>query len=482
MFDLDQGLRTQPRNLEAERAVIGSCLIDNSVLAEVCDLLEPADFFDPPNRDAFEAVKTMQAHGDPVDILLLAEALRNRGLYEQAGGQGYLASLVEQVSTSGSALYYAGIVKEKSLRRQLIAAGGMMVNDCFDETRSTDDVIQAAEKSVFDVARGRQEGHFTSLSDAANGALGQLTAKIADRSFGLGVSTGFPDVDHKLHGLQSGSLIILAARPAMGKSALAMNIALNVAMGKGAGRYGGERSGVLVFSLEMSAEQLATRLIGSESRVELSKVYSGDIASGSEEWVRLNKTVGALSELDLEIDDSSMLTIAELRARVRRFAARRTGRHLASGHHPLGLVVVDYLQLLSGVKNLDNKVHEIGEISRGLKAIAREFDVPVLALSQLSRAVELRTDRRPQLSDLRDSGAIEQDADQVCFLYRESYYRNGDQSVDPADGPDLTAALLDVAKNRSGATGAVNLRFFREYTRFESYMDDNKYGPCPDNK
>lgn len=481
MNDFDRPTRLTPQNTEAERAVLGSCLLDPNVISEVCDLLTSDDFFDPANHDVFDAIVSLREASRPVDLVTLTDELRNRGLYEQIGGQGYLGSLMDEVATSGSAVYYAGIVREKSLRRMLITAGGQVVNFGFDEGTATDDVLQKAEQTVFDVARGRQEGNFTPLSMATTDAMrtiGDKREKGVDAY--LGLSTGYADLDAKMHGLQPGALIILAARPAMGKSALAMNIAVNVAKGVAAGArgqgYGGHQMSVLVFSLEMSAEQLATRLIAGESRVPLGKVFNGNL--DTVEWTKINQATGVLSAVDLEIDDSSNLTIAQIRARVRRFASLRARTNAESTKHPLGLVVVDYLQLISGMRNYDSKVHEIGEISRGLKSIAREFNVPVLALSQLSRAVELRPDHRPQLSDLRDSGSIEQDADQVCFLYRPSYYQDEDKqnTLDPGERAgkknDPTWALLDIAKNRSGPTGQVDLRFFREITRFDSYQED----------
>lgn len=448
----DEVTRLPPHSTNAEQALLGACLLNPQCLDEICDLLFADDFYSADHKATFEAISQLHFAHLPVDALTVAEKLKQNGLFDQVGGQGFIAGLLDSVASVGSESHYASIIKEKSLRRKLISTSGAIVQDSFNEEKNTDQVLEEAERSIFDVIRGRTAGSFVKISSALQGSIEALEQAYANKGRNLtGISSGFYGFDRLTNGLQRGALNILAARPAMGKSALALNIATHVALR--------EHLPVLIFSLEMSANQLATRMLGALAGVNLQKLIHG--SCNPEEWDQLVQAGAKLSGLNIEIDESSFLTIAEARARCRRFAARNDNK--------LGLVVVDYLQMVGGVRNLDNKVQEIGEVSRGLKGIAREFDVPVLALSQLSRAVEARQDKRPQLSDLRESGAIEQDADVVCFLYRKAYYQEKESQVDPAKQVEIdNTAQLDIAKHRSGPTGIVNLLFRKELTKFEN--------------
>lgn len=435
--------RLPPCSLDAERAVIGACIIDRDALTEVTEVLSPDDFYDLNHRDVFDAICTMVRENRPVDLLTLSTELKDRGLYDKLGGQSFLASVIDSVPTAANADYHARIVHEKSLRRRLISAGNTIVRMAYAEDRQVDDILEEAERLIFEVSKQRNEATFQSVAEIMGPTFKRIEEAYQNEGNTItGIETGFAGLDRITGGLQRGALNIIAARPAMGKTALALNIGTNIALNT--------KLPVLVFSLEMSASQLVQRLLGSQARINIHDLITGGFAQG--DWNKLTQAAGDLTKAPLYIDDSSLLTPAELKARARRFSAR---------HGALGLIVVDYLQLMSLSRQTDSKQQEVAEISRNLKAIARELNVPVIALSQLSRAVESRTDRRPQLSDLRDSGAIEQDADVVGLLYRESYYaKDEEQQKD-------SSAKLDIAKHRSGPTGTVNLVFLREYTRFE---------------
>ena len=430
--------RLPPSNLDAERAVLGACLLDREALVDVTEFLSPEDFYDLNYRDVFNVIADMVKTSRPVDMLTLSAELQNRGLLEKLGGQAFLAAVIDSVPTAANAAYHARIVRDKAIHRRLISAGNAIVRMGYDESKDLSELLEDAERFVFEVSRQRNEANFKSLRDVMPSTFNKIEEAFNREDTGI---------DRLTSGLQRGALNIIAARPSMGKTALAMNIARNVAVKA--------QLPVLVFSLEMGAEQLALRLLGAEARMNLQELVNGSFARG--DWKDLQDAASILSEAPLYIDDSSILSTIELKARARRFKAK---------HGDLGLIVVDYLQLMSASRAMDSKQNEVAEISRGLKAIARELEVPVIALSQLSRAVESRNEKTPQLSDLRDSGAIEQDADLVARLYRESYY-----AKDP-EGRSDNSASLDIAKNRNGPTDKVRLVFLREYTRFE----DMAYG------
>ena len=435
--------RLEPCNLDAERAVLGSCLIDREVMATITSIVSPEDFYDLNYRDVFRTMVDMTARGKKVDQLTLCDELGNVGMLDKLGGQPFIVSLVDSVSTSANADYYARIVCEKALHRRLIDAGKSLVRMGYDESREMNELLEDAERMIFEISKSRNESHIIPLQDIIQPAIDKIgEAYNREDSRITGIATHFRGLDRLTSGLQRGALNIIAARPSMGKTALALNIARNVAVR--------EKLPVLLFSLEMSAEQLVMRFLGSESRVNLQELINGAFAEG--DWHSLTDAAGVLYDAPIFIDDSSILSTIEMKARARRFKAL---------HEDLGLIVVDYLQLMSPARTTDNKANDVAEISRSLKAIARELDVPVIALSQLSRAVESRVDKKPQLADLRDSGAIEQDADLVGMLYRASYYASDDA------GRNDSSASLNIAKNRNGPTQEIQLVFLREYTKFE---------------
>nr|WP_321499750.1 replicative DNA helicase [uncultured Dethiosulfovibrio sp.] len=444
--------RLPPRNLDAERAVVGSCLMDRDVLIQVTEILSPDDFYDLNYRTAFEILTEMSHDDRPVDSLTFLEELSRKGLSEKLGGQAFVVTVMDSVPTTANADYHARIVRDKAILRRLIAAGSAIVRMGYSEDRDIEELLEDAERSIFEVSRQRNEVNFKRVSEVIGPAFRQIEEQFhRSEQTVTGVMTGFDDLDRLTGGFQPGSLNILAARPSMGKTALALNLARNVAVKS--------NLPVLIFSLEMGADQLVQRMLGSEARVNIQDLRTGNFAK--EDWEKLTAAAGRLTKAPIYIDDSSVLTTTEMRARCRRFKAR---------YNALGMIVVDYLQLMSMARRIESKQQEVSEISRGLKAIARELEVPVLSLSQLSRAVESRTDKRPQLSDLRDSGAIEQDADLVALLYRESYY---EKDVAPDQQDD--SAVLDIAKHRNGPTGVVHLMFLRQHTRFESKSSVDRF-------
>lgn len=435
--------RLPPSNLEAERAVLGACILDREALTDVTEFLSPEDFYDLNYRDVYNVILEMTRSGRPVDMLTLGAELTDRHLLEKLGGQSFLAAIVDSTPTAANAVYHARIVRDKAIHRRLITAGNAITRMGYDESSDISQLLEDAERLIFEVSRTRNESNFRSVAEVMKPTFDRIQEAFSREDSGLtGITSGFSGIDRLTSGLQRGALNIIAARPSMGKTALAMNIARNVAVKT--------KLPVLVFSLEMGAEQLVMRLLGAEARLNLQDLINGTFAQ--QDWRTLTEAANVLSESPLYIDDSSILSIVEMKARSRRFKAR---------HGELGLIVVDYLQLMNSSRAMDNKQNEVAEISRGLKAIARELDVPVIALSQLSRAVESRNVKTPQLSDLRDSGAIEQDADLVGLLYRESYYASD------LEGRGDNSASLDIAKNRNGPTDKVPLVFLREYTRFE---------------
>ncbi|MGI6076258.1 MAG: replicative DNA helicase [Pyramidobacter sp.] len=435
--------RLPPSNLDAERAVLGSCILDREVSLNLSEVLQPDDFYDLNYRDVFNVIADMVKAGRPVDQLTFIDELKKRGLFDKLGGQAFIAAIVDSVPTSANAEYHARIVRDKAIHRRLINAGNAIVRMGYDESRELSELLEDAERLIFEVSRTRNEANFKSMRDVMKTAIQNIEDAFKSENDGItGISCGFTEIDRLTSGLQRGALNIIAARPSMGKTALAMNIARNVAVR--------QKLPVLVFSLEMSAEQLATRLLGAESRMNIQELVNGSFAE--RDWKPLQVAASVLIESPLYIDDSSVLTPIELKARSRRFKAK---------FGELGLIVVDYLQLMTPSRSTDNKANDVAEISRSLKAVARELDVPVIALSQLSRNVENRDNKTPQLSDLRDSGAIEQDADLVGMIYRPSYYAKDEE------GRQDNSASVNIAKNRSGPTGEAHLVFLREYTRFE---------------
>jgi replicative DNA helicase len=435
--------RVPPQNTGAERAVLGACLLEQEALGHAVEHLAPDDFYDLNHRSAFEVMVDMFGANRPVEMVTFSDELMKKGLFDKLGGQPFFASIVAEVPTTANIEFHVNIVKEKSVRRRLIDAGNHIVRLGYSTDIENAMALDEAERAVFEIAQHNDKVDFRPVRDILGGTFAKIEEQY--RRSGAQVSgfdSGFMDLDSLTGGFQPGSLNIIAARPSMGKTALALNMA----------QFGGGKAGdsVLIFSLEMSSEQLVQRMLGSEAQVNVHAMRTG--VMGKSEWDDLMNAAGRLAKAPIYIDDSSMLTTMDFRARCRRFKAR---------YQNLGLVVVDYLQLMSfGGRSTDNKQQEVAEISRMLKSVARELQCPVVALSQLSRAVEQRTEKKPMLSDLRDSGAIEQDADTVLLLYRPDYYEG-------AVNPDMDSeAILSLAKNRNGPTNEVRLIFRREITRF----------------
>lgn len=446
MENISAADRIPPFNLEAERSVLGSCLIDADALVAVMEGLSADDFYDPRHKKVFEVMESMAARSVAVDSLTFRDEIKKQGLEERLGGLPFIASLMESVTTTANIEYHIGIVRDKAIHRSLIVVGSDISKLGFSDEVEVNDALETAEQKVFEIARTGKTTNIKSTREVLVSAMSDIEKRLAGGLAITGVPSGFRDFDGMSSGLQPGGLYILAARPSMGKTALAINIAQYAAME--------ENIPVLIFSLEMSAEQIVQRMLSSEAKVNLKMLFESK-RQQSGEWEKLKNAAVKIEKSPIFIDDSSPLNTMELRGRCRRFFAKHgEGR---------GLIVLDYLQLMTAARKIENRTQEVSEISRTLKGIAREFKVPVLALSQLSRDVEKRnaTNKRPQLSDLRESGAIEQDADMVVFIYREAYYAQEN------DTQDATAEII-VAKNRNGPTGKVDLVFFREYAKFEN--------------
>lgn len=425
--------RVPPQNIEAEEAVIGSMLIEQNAVISALEILKPEDFYKENHRIIFRQIAEMADKLEAVDLVTLAENLKNAGYLEKIGGTAELARLANFVPTAANVEYYARIVAEKSALRRLIAASTEIAASAYDSQYEVDEILDKAEETIFQISQGRTTQGYVHLKDVLVETMEKLEYLASHKGNVVGLSSGFSDLDSITSGFQPSDLIILAARPSVGKTSLGLNIARNIAIR--------EDCSVAVFSLEMSREQVAQRLLCSESAINSQKLRNGFLSD--DEWRRLSIGLGRLGEAKIFIDDTPGISVMELRAKARRIKAE----------HGLGLVVVDYLQLMRTRKQ-ENRQQEISEISRSLKGLARELDVPIIAMSQLSRAVEQRQDRRPVLSDLRESGAIEQDADVVMFLYTE---------------PELeqnNLIELIVAKQRNGPTGNLKLFFSREICRF----------------
>lgn len=433
----------QPQNVEAEASLLGALLIDSDAIVKIADAVNAHDFFDPRHKRIYEAITQLYERHEAIDVLTLADGLKNSGQLDAVGGPSYLTELTNFVPTATHVEQYADIVAQKALRRRLIAASRDIINLGFDESKQLRELVEEAETRLFEVSQTHVKQSVISLEAILAESFDRLDDLHKDKQKIRGIPTGFKDIDNMLAGFQRSDLIVLAARPSMGKTALALNFAHNVAVQSA--------EPVLVFSLEMSKEQLVDRLLSMESGVDAWSLRTGNLTDA--DFEKIGQAMGALSEAPIFIDDTPGITVSDLRTKARREAHQR----------PLGLIVVDYLQLMSGGSRFgseSNRVQEISEISRGLKGVARELNVPVLALSQLSRSVESRHPQIPQLADLRESGSIEQDADVVAFIYREEYYNP------ETDRKKLTDIL--VKKHRNGPTGGVELYFDNEKQRFRS--------------
>jgi len=429
-----------PQNKDAEMSVLGAMLFEEQALVRALELLRPEYFYDDSHQKIFSAFRGLFEKNRPVDIVTVAEELSSRGHLEQVGGATFLTQLTTMVPTSAHLEHYAHIVKEKALLRSLIHNATQIVQNCFDAGKEVNHVIDSAEKMIFDVSQHRIEGRFFSMRDIIHDSMETIDRLYQHRDHVTGLATGFHSFDVKTSGLQNSDLIIVAGRPSMGKSAFASCICEQVGII--------QQKPIAFFSLEMSKEQLVQRMLCSHARVDAQKVRTGYLSH--QDWPKLTSAAGKISEAPIYIDDTPGQTVLEVRAKARRLKMQ----------HGVSMIVIDYLQLMQGVGRVESRQQEISEISRSLKALARELRVPVIAVSQLSRAVENRTGNRPQLSDLRESGAIEQDADVVVFLFREEYYNPTEENRNRAEAI--------IAKQRNGPTGTCDLMFLKEWTRFEN--------------
>ncbi|MGF7229060.1 MAG: replicative DNA helicase [Candidatus Saccharibacteria bacterium] len=440
-----------PQNLEAEASLLGAILIDSDALVKIADGIMTSDFFDTRHQRIYEAVTQLYEKRSPIDVLTLADQLKGNGFLEMIGGSSYLTELTNFVPTAAHVEQYADIVAQKAVRRRLIRTSQELTALGYDESKAVRALIEEAEANLFEVSQQHVKQSVTSIEDILAGSFERLDDLHKDKGKIRGIPTGFRDMDDILAGLQRSDLFILAARPAMGKTAFSLSLAHNVAVQA--------KEPVLIFSLEMSKEQLVDRLLSMESGVDAWALRTGNLTDT--DFEKIGQAMGTLSEAKLFFDDTPGLTVSDLRTKARREAHQQ----------PLGLIIIDYLQLMSGGNKFasgDNRVNEISEISRGLKGIARELNVPVIALSQLSRSVESRKPQIPQLADLRESGSIEQDADVVAFIYREDYYNP------ETDRKNIMDILIK--KHRNGATGGVELFFDREKQRIRS-LDTKRAHP-----
>lgn len=456
--------RGMPHHDEAEKVLLGAMMLDSANIPHVLEFVNALDFYHEAHQHVFSGLVEMFEEDREIDPVLLAETLIKKDQLDHVGGFTYLDNLTSGVPRTANLPYYAGIVREKSMLRQLALLGQKISRVALDPDSDPIQAMGAAENELMALREGKVSHGFQEMATLLSETYELVQERAGQEGF-VGLRSGFLDYDRMTNGLQKGDLIIVAARPAMGKTSFCLNVALNAAILDGAK--------VAIFSLEMPANQLVMRLLGSEARVSISGLRSGRLEP--EEWNSLGQSVGKLSEARIFIDDSGESTVATMRGQLKRLK-------MEAG---VDLVVIDYLQLMSGssLAAQQSRVQEVSAISRGLKLMAKEIDCPVIALSQLSRAAEQRSDHRPQLSDLRESGSIEQDADQVAFLYREDYYKEREKSErkdeDDADAEDITqdfgVAELIIAKHRNGPTGVVNLAFFKKYTRFENYSEEMEF-------
>lgn len=440
-----QEIRIPPQNIEAEKSVLGSMLIDADAIGTAIEHLDESLFYDDAHRLIFRAILDLYNSRKNVDLITISDNLKTDGLLDRVGGVTYLSVIIDFVPTSANVEHYAQIVKEKGLLRKLISSATQIVTESYESKGDVEAVVDNAERLIFEVADLKHHQQSTHVKDIVKGSIEAIDRLYQRKEKITGIPAGFEKLDQMMSGLQKSDLIIVAARPSMGKSALAVSIAENVGIDSG--------KAVAIFSLEMSKEQLVQRMLCSQARVDAHKVRSGFLSPS--DWPKLTKAAGKLSKSHIYIDDTPAISVLELRAKARRLKASAD----------LQMIILDYLQLMRGSAKADSRQQEISEISRSLKALAREVNVPIIALSQLSRAVESRQDKRPQLSDLRESGAIEQDADVVILLMREEYYTPTEENRGVAD--------VIIAKQRNGPVGTVKLQFTKEFMRFENlaYVD-----------
>ena len=440
--------KVPPNDIEAEQAILGSMLTDKDAVISAIEVLKEEDFYRADNRAIYGAILNLYSRAEPIDIITVKAELESLGKFEQVGGLEYLAMLPDKVPTTANAMKYVNIVEEKSTLRSLIKTANEIIELGYDPTEDVTDVMENAEKKIFNIMQNKDKKSYSPIKDILVDSFTQLEELYNRKQHITGVPTGFTELDYKTAGFHGSDLILIAARPAMGKSAFALNIATNAAVRANVP--------VVIFSLEMSKEQMVNRILCSEAMVDSNKVRTGKLEE--DDWTKLAGSIGPLSEAEIFIDDTPGISVTEIRAKCRKLKLEKN----------IGMVVIDYLQLVQGSnKRNGSREQEISDISRSLKILAKEIGVPVIALSQLSRAVEQRPDHRPMLSDLRESGAIEQDADIVMFLYRDDYYNQDSEKKDIAE--------VIIAKHRGGSTGTVELLWLGSYTKFvnlERRFDD----------
>lgn len=430
--------RIPPHSMEAEQSVLGSMLLDKEAVAAAGEVLQAEDFYSDAHREIYEAMLSLYEAGKPVDLVTLVDELDQRGTMDGVGGLTYVTDLSRMVPSTANVRYYIRIIEEKSILRKLIKASGSIMNESYEASKEVDEIINQAEKSIFDISQKQSTTSFEHIKDTLLSSYAKIEELYNSKGSITGLPTGFVELDYKLSGMHPSELILVAARPGMGKTSFIMNVAQYAAIHS--------KAPVAVFNLEMSRDQLANRMLCCEANVELQKIRTGNLSE--DDWRKLARAMAPLSQAPIYIDDTPGISVTEIRSKCRRLKIE----------HGLGLVVIDYLQLMSGRGRTDSRQQEIAEISRALKVLAMELSVPIIAGSQLSRAPEARTDHRPMLSDLRESGAIEQDADVVMFLYRDEYYN--------PDSEDKNIAEVIVAKQRNGPTGMVKLAWLGQYTKF----------------
>lgn len=436
----NQEVKVPPQNIDAEKSVLGSMLIDEEAIGSAVEILDEQWFYDEAHRRIYRGIIDLYNARKNVDLITLTDKLRDENVLESSGGAAYLSEIIDFVPTSANVVHYAQIVKEKGILRQLIRNSTQIINESYAPKSAIEEVVDNAERLIFEIADMKQTQNASHIKDIVKTSISKIEHLYHRKESITGVPSGFVDIDKMTSGLQPSDLIIVAARPSMGKTAFAITMAENVGVN--------HEGGVAIFSLEMSKEQLVQRMLCSQARVDAQKVRGGFLPSS--DWPKLTKAAGQLSNAKIFIDDTPAITVMELRAKARRLKA----------NYDINMIVLDYIQLMRGHSKSESRQQEISEISRALKALARELNVPIIALSQLSRAVESRQDHRPQLSDLRESGAIEQDADVVFLLMREEYYNPTEENRNKAE--------IIIAKQRNGPVGSVELTFMKEFVRFEN--------------
>lgn len=432
-----------PQNIEAEESILSAILLDNNTLFEILEILSPEDFYKSVHQKIFTCITELFSKNEPIDLVTLTNILREKDWLEKAGGATSIANLVDAAPLAVNAQHYAKIIHDKACLRRLIEKTNTITRRCFEDRGDVDNVIDFAESSIFEISENKIKPAFYSIGKLIEGNIDALEERQGNKTLVTGIATGYTKIDELTAGLQKSDLIILAGRPGMGKTAFALNVAKNAAVD--------ENIPVAIFSLEMSKEQLSLRMLSSEARIDSSRLRRGFITQ--DDWIKITDAAGILSQAPILIDDSPNITTLEIRAKSRRLKMENN----------IGLIIIDYIQLMKSRGLVERRELEVSEISRSLKALAKELDLPVVALSQLNRKLEERSDKRPQLADLRESGALEQDADVVAFIYRDELYNRDENN------PNRGKAEIILAKQRNGPTGFSTLTFLDTYTRFENY-------------